>query len=223
MGMTWAEIQTVATGLKPDAVGSVIQTDNAAISELAWYAWLVNMKMNGRAHKFRACMREYTLTLTSATEYNLATLIPDLQKVYQVLDGNVEIGHRQFAEFNTTTGGMIQTLLGKTLRLKEARSGTLVIPYISNYLVVSSSGTRQKHFLEETDESILYDDMIPCFLEGLMDFVYRKANGGKEYKKTVQLIDGRVTEMNAFEFEIQNLILNDSSMERAFQDFRYLP
>lgn len=223
MGLTWEEIQTIVTGMKPDAVGSVVLSDNASVSELAWYAWLVNMKIARSAHKFRALKREYSLSLTGATEYNLGSLVPDLQQVIQVLDGQVEIGYRQYTEFNINSGGIIQTIIGKTLRLKEARSGTLVIPYVSNYLVLDDDlSTRKRHFIDAGDQTVLYDDMIPAFIEGLMDFIYRKANGGKEYLKTVQMPDGSITQMNAFEYELQQIILNDAPMERVFFDFRYL-
>lgn len=221
--MTWGEIKTLAGHLQPDAVGSVVTTGDASISELAYYARMANMRIAGSAHKFRSLLREYTLTLTGATDYNLKTLVPDLQKVYQVHDSSTEVGNRKLDEFNVTTGGHVFTFVGRTLRLKEALSGTLTIPYFSNYLVLDNDlATRKLDFIDDADETVLPYEMTPLLIEGIMDYVYRKATR-KEYTKRVQMPDGSITDMNAFEYELQRAILNDNHMERSFADFRFQP
>jgi hypothetical protein len=221
MSMSWRQIKTLAGHLQPDAVGTVVDTEDATLSQLAYYARMAHMRIAGCPHKFRCLIREYTLTLTGATEYALGTLIPDLQKVYQVHDGSSEVGLRSLAEFNIY-GGISLAFIGNAMRLKEPMTGTLIIPYFSNYLVADDDGVRKLDFTEDDDVTILPHELEPVLIEGIMDYVYRNATR-KEYTKRVQMPSGQITDMNAFEYELQKAILNDSPADRAFTDFRYLP
>lgn len=217
--MTYTELQTLLTSMMPGASSGFI-----ASPELMYYARMTNMQVAGGAHKFSWAIREYTLTLTGATEYNLGTLIPDLVTVYQIHGSSVpgyEVGFSGQREYNINVGGIGFTIVGNLLRFQNPpTSGTLTIPYYSNYLVVSAAGTRQLDFTDGTDISVIPNQATQLLLEGILRFYYRKE---KEpvYEETVQTWDGRVVKMSPFQSQYWIAVQSDQQVHNPVYDFRY--
>lgn len=198
-------------------------TGSSTPSQLAMFARMVNYRFSGYAHKFSWAVREYSLTLTGATSYNLLTLIPDISTVYRPYGtdfGGNQPSYRPADEYNIESGGQILTIVGTTLKLKNPpSSGTLYIPYYSNYLVASSGGTRQKDFLAETDVSVIPDSHMPCFLEGLQQYIDRREHRPINSETTV-LFNGRIASVPLFTSMMQQAAIDDNAMSVTVRDWR---
>lgn len=221
---TWNELKTIATYMAPSAFGGLVNSSSGTITELAYYARMTNMKIAMKAHKFRWAARTYTLTLTGASEYDLATLIPDLDKIMQVTGENApngEIPYRSNTQFNIERSGISFTIVGNTLKFHNPpTSGTLEIPYFTKYYVTTAAGVYKLDFTLDTDISLVPDSLTPMWLEGLNEYIDRKASD-KQFTKPVILWDGRVVSMPPFDAMIQDAILGDSPVSRAVYDFRF--
>jgi len=198
-------------------------TGTSTPSELAMYARMTNYQIAGYAHKFAWSVREYSLTLTGASSYDLLTLIPDLSTIYRPYGtafGGNEPAYRQPYEFNVESGGQIITIVGKTLKIKNAPgTGTLTIPYYSNYLVANSSGTRQKDFLAETDVSVIPDTHIPMLVEGIQEYIDRREHR-PSFQRQYALYDGRIVNVTPFFYLLQQAAIDDNPMQIVLTDWR---
>lgn len=212
MGMTWGEIKSVVSAIAPDAVGSLVGTSGSP-SQVASFAFLVGMRVASYPHKFKCMLRNGSVTLDGSGEYDLGALLPDLQVPMQVWGqqvGGREIGYRSLPQFNVTVGGTLMTIMGKTLKVAEnGVTGTLNVPYYSNYLVLDEDGATRKRFFEnDNDQSVLYDDMMPLFTEGIMAYIERREKE-KDWSKFL-------------ESELARASLNDRPITRAMFDWRFL-
>ena len=219
--MTFAEIQAYFLSFHPQAFPDFIDET----SELPLYLRMVNNQIAAYPHKFSWLLREYSLTLTGASSYNLGTLIPDLAQVYKPYGtgfaGN-EPRYQSLADFNINVGGNTITMQGKTLKIQGSiSSGTLVIPYYSNYLVVDTLGvTRKMNFTATTDISLVPDEHIPMLIEGVEEYIARK-DKQSSYTRAYQLADGRIANVTPFLFLIQQAALTDIPMSVIVRDWRF--
>lgn len=222
--MTYSDIQGLLASMRPSASSGFISTSGTT-SELAFYLRMVNSKLCGKAHRFSWTMREYSLTLTGATDYDLRTLIPDLIEIYQVKGDSVpgyEMGFRDLREYNLSVGGVEFTIMGSTLRIKNgASTGTLVIPYYSNYLVVSNSGTRQLDFSDGDDEWLGPPHLEPMLIEGVLSYFDRKEKEPIFTQKYI-MWDGRVADLDPFQILYWDAVQADKQVTKPLYDFRYL-
>jgi hypothetical protein len=224
--MTYSEIKAILAAMAPQAFKGFINTTTGTIPELALYARITNNEIAGNPHKFSWMLREYSLTLTGATTYNLASLIPDLERIYQVYGDTApgrEVPYQGLREYNRDfSGGVRMTLLGKSLRITGASSGTLTIPYYSNYLVLDNDlSTRKLNFVDDDDVSIITETHAMMLIEGIMRFVARKKNE-KPYTKPVMLYDGRVAQIEPFTYLLQQAVLADKDIQSSIFDFRFV-
>ena len=185
----------------------------------------INMRLAGGAHKFSWALREYSLVLTGATEYDLATLIPDFVQLYQIPNSQSqgsEIGYQSPRSFNITVGGVSFTIMGNLLRFHNPpTSGTLVLPYFSNHLVQTAAGVRQLDFEDGTDISVIPESWATEFMiEGLTEYYQRKEKEPIFTKPTV-LYDGRVVNMTTFESAMFTAIQADNKVHNPVYDFRF--
>lgn len=224
--MTWSEIKSYLSNMNPESFDKYVNnndTGTATPSELARYARMVNYLISGYSHKFSWAIREYSLTLTGATSYNLGTLIPDLSMVYRPYGtafGGNEPSYSKPSEFNIESGGQIFTIVGKTLKMKNSpSSGTLTIPYYSNYLVETSGGTRQKDFLAENDVSVIPDTHTPMLLEGIQEYIDRREHR-PSYTRQYALFDGRIVNVTPFFYLIQQAAIDDNPQQIVLTDWR---
>lgn len=217
--MTYTELQTILSSMMPAASQGFISSP-----ELKYYARMTNMQIAGGPHKFTWMIREYSLTLTGATEYDLSTLIPDLICILQPHGTSVpgyEIGFQSPREFSMQVGSVAFTIVGGLLRIQNGpTTGTLTIPYFSNYLVKSAGGTRQLDFTDGTDISVVPNHATQLLLEGILRFYYRKE---KEpvYEETVQMWDGRVVKQSPFQALYWIAVQADKLVQNPVYDFRY--
>jgi len=233
--MDYAAIKNFLQVRSPQALtgGIVNTTSGSPISEIAMFLHLTNMEIALNPHKFSFLLREATINLTGATDYNLRTLIPDLAMVYQLSspdNGQPQVGYSPLNEFNilSFSGGPRATLIGKTLRLGEGfSSGTLVIPYYSNYLVQDVAGVRKLYFEDDDDESILSEELMPVLMEGAMRFVYAKENVNKgnanQYTRKMLLWNGQLADLDPFVYLLQQATQNDRPVAKGVYDFRFIP
>jgi len=221
---TWAEIKTIATYMAPSAFGGLVNSTTGAVTELAYYARMANAKIAMVPHKFSWAIRTYTLTLTGATDYDLATLIPGLQRIYQITGENApngEIPYRNQAQFNIERSGINMTIVGNTLKFHNPpSSGTLEIPYYTKYFVKTAAGVYQQDFTLDTDVSLVPDDLIPMLIEGMNEYIDRKARD-KQFLQPVIMWDGRIVTMPPFQAMLHNAVLGDANVARAIYDFRF--
>jgi len=224
--MTYADIKTLLQAMFPSVVGGLIATNGGSPTQLELFLRVTNNEICGNPHKFSWRMREYTLTLTGATSYDLRTLIPDLDRVYQVTGSslaNREMPNQSLRDYNLSVGGMRMAIVGDTLKLSDGGlTGSLTIPYYSNYLVKASDGTRKLDFSSDTDVSVIPDSHVMMLVEGVGRFVYRKAKQ-PQYTKPVQLMDGRVANVDPFMYLLQQAIVADKAIQSSVYDFRYSP
>jgi hypothetical protein len=231
--MNYATLKTIIGLRAPQALsgGMVNITSGSPVPEIALYAHMTNMEIAGNSHKFSWALREATITLTGATDYNLATLIPDLAMVYQIpprSNDRSPVAYQPLQEFNILfPGGGSATIINKTLRLSsDLTSGSMVIPYYSNYFVATSGGTRQQYFTDDTDVSILPEEQTPLLVEGIMRFIYAKQNVNKgnanQYTRSTILWDGRVVNIDPFPTLLSQAILADSAVARQVYDYRII-
>ncbi len=210
--------------MAPAATSGYVETSSGSPTELAYYARMVNSEICANAFKHSWRLREYTLTLTGASTYDLGTLIPDLDQVLQIVgDGlsNKEAQYLSPADFNFEIGGTWATIKGNTLEFKNPpSSGTLTIPYYTKWLVKTAAGAFQQDFTAGTDISIIPDSHQQVLIEGIMEYVNRKAKS-KEYTRSFQLFDGRVVNLTPMVYHVQQLILADKDIKSTVRDFRF--
>jgi len=232
MPTTWGNIKTLLSAMSPQAMQSGYVEGNSGVPpELTLYARASNSEIAGNPHKFSWLMREYNLTLTGATSYNLTTLVPDLMQIYQIAGdtlSNKEMPYQSPREFTMDVGGIKFTIKGRTLVFSGASptTGTLTIPYYSNYLVLDEDGvTRKKDFENDDDILVIPDDHFMVLVEGIMRFVYRKEALGKkdaqQYVKKVYLWDGRLAEIDPFLHLLTQAVLADNIVASPIYDFRF--
>lgn len=218
--MTYSDVQTMMQEIYPGASSGFIST-----TAIKLFCRKINMRLAGGPHKFSWAIREYSLVLTGATEYDLGTLIPDFVQLYQIPNSQSqgsEIGYQNIRDFNITIGGVSFTIVGDLLRFHNPpTSGTLVIPYYSNYLVESSGGTRKLDFTDGTDISVIPEQWATEFLiEGLCEYYQRKEKEPLFTKPTV-LYDGRVVSMTPFESAYFLAEQADNKVHNPTYDFRF--
>lgn len=194
-------------------------------TELKMYLRLAHMQIAGYYHKFSWTMREYNLTLTDATEYNLATLIPDLVRVYKPHGSgfpNESPSYRRQSDFDIDVGGNIISITGKILKIKNGPvSGTLTIPYYSNYLVLDNDGiTRKRDFESDDDTTIVSDENITALLELASEYLYRKEQKG-QYTRAYQMPSGQMANITPGLYALQQASLTDVPMHVIVSDWRF--
>lgn len=224
MAATWSEIKQYFNTFKPEDFPNFVDSATSGTNELAIYARLGNAQIAGYNHKFSWLIREYSLTLTGASSYDLSTLIPDLAQVirpYGTGFPNNEPLYQSLTDFNILVGGMAITMQGKTLKIKNGpSSGTLVIPYYSNYLVATSGGTRQRDFSADNDVSIVPEEHLPALLECIDEYVQRKTKKSK-YVRAFQMPNGSIQEVTPALYFLQQAALVDVPMHKIVTDWRF--
>lgn len=223
--MLWSEIKNLLGALKPYAFKGLVNTTDGTTPELALYARVTNMEIAGNPYKFSWLLREYTLTLTGASSYNLRTLIPDLGRVYQVVGDSFpgrEAPVQSPREYNVDVSGSVRiSIMGDTLKVTGATSGTLTIPYYSRYLVESSGGTRKLDFTADTDVSVIPDQHVMILVEGIKRFVSDKTD--EKQSMRTYLLNGRPTQIDPFSFLLHQAIVDDRPIHASITDFRFNP
>lgn len=225
--MTWSEIKSLLAAMKPAAFKGIVNTTTGSTPEIALYARVTNGEISGNPYKFWWLLREYTLTLTGAADYNLRTLIPDLGRVYQVANALApgrEGASQPLREFNLSTGGSSSrfTVFGDTLRFgAPGTTGTVTIPYYSRWLVADASGVRKQDFTLDTDVSVIPEQHVMALVEGMKRFVNDKIE--KEASMRTYMINGRPTQVEPFSFLLNQMILDDRPVHQVVLDFRYNP
>jgi len=206
--------------------GNLVKTNAGSPSEFAFYARLIHNRISGFPHKMSWLIREGTLTLTGAETYNLKTTFPDLVRVYHIPTSQVggrEVPYQSLRDYNLTpSGGARMTIIGHTLKLSGTLTGTLTIPYYSNYLVLDNDGTTRKlDFESDDDESIVPEEHTSILVEGILDYVRRKEN--KRFKQNFLLPDGRLVEMEPCAYHLQQAALADRPIQQGIYSLRYAP
>lgn len=209
--------------MMPSAADGFISTAGSP-SELAYYLRMTNMELAGGSHKFSWAIREYSLTLTGASEYNLASLIPDLVEIYQIEGDNVggyEVPYVSLRTQNLTRSDINFTIVGSLLRFQNPpTSGTLVIPYYSNYLVKTSGGTRQLDFSDASDIAICPDHQLQLLVEGVLRFYQRKEKEPILLEPTT-MWDGKVVNLPPFQKFYWMAVQADQVIKDPVYDFRF--
>lgn len=223
--MQWSDTKAILASMAPESFKGFINTTSGSIPEAVMYARFCHNEIAGYSHKFGWLLREYQLTLTGADSYDLRALIPDLVRVYQVVSVPLAPGravpYQSLYQYNIDPSGAIRlTLMGDILKITGAPSGTLTIPYYSNYLVKAQDGTRKRDFTVDTDESVIPGTYDQLLVEGIMRYVNRKGKKG-HYTVPVLLYDGRVVNIDPFLSGLQNMALADVPIQRGLYDFRF--
>lgn len=170
--MSWEEIKASINALYSQYVGSgnLIETDSGSPTQLAIIVNLVHNRIINYPINWSFLKETGTITLTGASSYNLATLFPDLQSVYQIYDGTLytEKGYVPNYEANVSPIQEAYTLRGKTLIFtgNAPVGGTLSIQYKSKYMVKTAAGVRQKFFQNDDDVTVLDDESLLVWLTG---------------------------------------------------------
>lgn len=226
MSWTYLAIKSYLTNVRPSVFNAKFVNQNSGSpTELALYCRAVNMDIAGNPHKFSWTLREYSLALTGATDYDLSTLIPDLVMIYQVPGDDFATKEARFLslrDFNIETGGQSFTIVGgTTLRFKNPpTSGTLTIPYYSNYLVVTSGGTRQLDFSADTDKTIIPFQHATMLIDGVINQVRPKEDEPIP-QMSFRDWDGTVISLDPFQYRLHQAIQDDRPISRSVYDFRY--
>lgn len=223
--MLWSEIKLLFGFMSPEAMAGVVDSSTGTLPELALYARMIHSRIAGMPHKFSWLIREYTLTLTGATEYDLKTLIPDLSMVFFVRGDSTPAGVGTYVSnpniYRRQFGSGIFTIQNGILRFDTpTTSGTLTIPYYSKYLVEASNGTRKLDFTADTDVTVVPYEAIDLLIEGMQEYVYRKEKKA-QYVKTFRMFDGRVANIDPFSYHLERAIMNDRNIAKAVYDFRF--
>lgn len=225
--MTWSDIKQFFSKFTPAQTSGIIETTSGTPTELALYARLTNNKIAGQPHKFSWMLREYTLTLTGASSYDLKTLIPGFVRARVVTGSGLPNGIASYVSdvdlYRRTYGQHTFTIQNGVLKFDTPpTSGTLVIPYYTSYLVKASDGTYKQDFSTDTDVSVIPDQHIDLLLEGIETY-FRRKESKSNYTKTYVLYDGRVVNIDPFSYLIMNAIQEDKPIDVALFDFRFEP
>lgn len=223
--MTWAELKVFFSNMAPQAISGIIQATSGSPTELALYIRMGNNRLASIPHKFSWLLRDYTLTLTGASEYNLRTLIPDLVRVRYVtgsaLPNNVATYVSGGDFYRRVFGSGVMTIQNNILKFDTPpTSGTLTIPYYSNYLVVDDSGVRKLDFVDDTDASIIPIEHQQLLIEATHEWIQRKEKK-KPYTIQMQLLDGRIVEATPFMALLNEAIATDRPIAEGIFDFRF--
>lgn len=221
--MTWEAIKNVLVGLMPEAFNQQFVSQTGAPSELELYARITNQEIASYPHKFSFQEEEYTLTLNSTGEYDLATLIPGYGVIKQIYGGSAypgqPVGIKPLTEYNSHTGGIMAAMKSKsTLLLRGLESGTIKIVYYSKYLVKDSTGSRKLDFEDDDDYSVLENSQV--LIEGIMRFAYRKKHK-KPYTQKYILPTGDVVELEPFQYMLIMEAMNDTPTKGYPTDIRF--
>jgi hypothetical protein len=120
-------------------------------------------------------------------------------------------------------GNTRMTIIGKTIYLSaDGVTGTLTIPYFSNYLVANAAGTRQLDFSATTDTTMIPRQHENVLFEGVLELIQRKAKTlpvvlSSSGRKTAQVAPSR------FETYLNQMVLTDRPIHEAIYDFRFNP
>lgn len=226
--MLWSDLKTLLQNMAPAALrGNFVQKNSGTPTELAYYARLAHNEIAAFPHKFGWLLREYTLTLTGATTYNLKALIPDLVRVHHLPASQVggrEVPYQGIRTYNLDPSGNVRaTFMGYTLKLTGQITGTITIPYFSNYLVLDADGvTRKQDFVNDGDMSIVPDEHQNMLVEGVFRYIYRKENK-KQYQIQVMLDTGRMVMIDPMTYYLRQAALTDRMIHEAVYDFRFAP
>jgi len=223
--ISFGQIGSLLQSMMPAASAGFV-SDSGSPSELAYYLRLTNAEIAGGEHRFGFTMREYSLMLTGASTYNLATLIPDLVSLWNPQGDNVagyEMAYRNSREYNLTRGGQEFTIVGMTLKFRNPpTSGTLVIPYYSNYLVLDQDGTTRKLDFEDADDtSILPNHLTPLLIEGTLRYYIRKEKEPQFLEPTLTW-DGRVVNLGPFQKLYWSAVQSDNIVKDPIYDYRFV-
>lgn len=225
--MTWSEIKQFFANFTPAQTQGIIETTSGTPTELALYARLTNNKIAGQPHKFSWMLREYSLTLTGASSYDLKALISGFVRVRVVTGNSLPNGIASYVSdvdlYRRTYGQHTFTIQNGVLKFDTPpTSGTLTIPYYTRYLVKTAAGVYQQDFTANDDESVIPDTHIDLLLEGIETY-FRRKEKDKNYTKTYILYDGRVVNIDPFSYLITNAIQEDKPIDVALFDFRFEP
>lgn len=231
---TWGQIKSTLTGITPQAMsGKIVEKDSGTPTELELYARITMNEIAGNSHKFSWVLREHTLTLTSATSYDLLNEIADFTQIYQIHGDslpNNESPYQPLKEFNVDSGGVKFTIQGRNLLFANppTAGSTVKIPYYSNFLVIDKDdSSRKMDFEDDDDRTIIPDEHIPMLTEGIMRFIQRKMNAGKkdarEYTRRVMTWDGRVVDIDPGYYHMQEAIRADTPVDMPVRDLRDYP
>lgn len=225
--MTYAALKAIFSNMSPQATSGIIETSaGSPASELALYCRLVNNRIAAQPHKFSWTIREYTLTLTGASSYNLASLITDLQMVRLVTGASVPDGVATYVKdydlYSRTLGPYVFTIQNKVLKFDTPpTSGTLIIPYHTFHLVQTAGGTYQIDFSADTNVSIIPEEHINMLIEGVDEYFKRKEKK-PNYTQTFMLYDGRIANINPFTYYLNLAIQGDRPIDSSVHDFRFV-
>ncbi len=217
--MTFADLQTLITEMQPGSSGFISSTG------LKYFLRMTLMDLAGGDYRFSWALREYTLTLTGASEYNLATLIPDLVSIYQIHGdsvGGYGVPFQNLHDYNLTRSGQSFTVAGTKLRFQNPpTSGTLTIPYYSKYLVIDGTTSARKLDAEAgADILVVPDELVEVIFEGILRYYHRK-------EKEPQLLvptpfwDGKIVNLPPYKAALLRAQQNDTPVLNQIFDFRF--
>lgn len=210
--------------MTPAATSGWVSTDTGNPSELAVYASFALNRILGQSHKFSWQLTEYSLALTGASSYNLKTLIPDLDRILQAVGDGLPGRDGQYLspyDFNVQVGGTVFTIKNNILEFKNPpTSGTLIIPYFSQYAVADSDGVRKRYFEDATDFTFIPNTHIDTLIEMILEYVYRKTSKG-QFVRTVLNYDGRQMQVTPGVDGLNRMILDDNNIHEVVKDFRF--
>ncbi len=183
MSVQYSDIKTRFQTLFPQYVGKgFIESDSGSPTELALLADLANNDIASFPYEWEFLRQTGTITLTGATSYNLATLLPDLQSVYQIYGINQNQEHPVMSNYEANiASGDGWSLRDKTLYFTGnlPTTGTITLQYKSKWMVKDSSGTRKQFFTNDSDVSALDDSDLPALLWGAGKYIELKGDNDK--------------------------------------------
>lgn len=217
--MLYSDLQTLLTEMQPGSSGFVSSTG------MKYFLRMTLMDLAGGDYRFSFALREYSLTLTGATEYDLGTLIPDLVSIYQVHGesvGGYGVPYQSLRDYNLTRSGLTFTVSGSKLRFQNPpTSGTLTIPYYSKYLVIDAITQARKLDAESgSDILVVPDEHIEVLFEGILRYYHRKEKEPQLLIPTV-MWDGRTVNMPPYKAALMRAQQNDNKVMNPVFDFRY--
>ena len=171
--MDWATLKTLISTIYGQYVGAgnLIEDSSGSPTHLALLLDLVHNRIAGYPNEWPFLKEQYTLTLTGATSYNLATLFPSLKSVYQIYDTNNQQEMLSNYDANIIPIQDGYTIKDKTLTFtgNPPTSGTFTIQGKSKWMVKDSAGTRKQYFTDDTNVTVLDDINVLAF--GVGQFV----------------------------------------------------
>ena len=231
MPTKWGDIKNLLGYMEPASQAGTVGFQNGTVGfpkELQLYARMTNNEIAGNPHKFRWLLRSYDLALNGATSYDLATLIPDLGKIYQIHGAAISNREAPWQDnnfFNIMVGGypFRWTLESSNLLFGDQSvpsNVTVPILYYSTALVLDKDlSTRKMDFEDDDDTSVIPDIHVMSLVEGITRFIYRKERR-EQYKKEVALFDGRIVNVDPFLHLVTQMVQDDSAVAQSVKDLR---